>query len=251
MYGNRKTIDSSCAFCKSLLIFDINLSKIILRSAAVNAPDLFCFGRMIEVENISVHFGSLLLFEHLFLHVNRGESVCVCGDSGSGKTSLLKAIMGFVPVSEGVVRVDGMELSVHNADLVRRRIAWIPQELALPAEWVSDMARMPFELKANREVGFSTGCLFENFALLGLEKELYHKRVHEVSGGQRQRIMLAVAGLLNKSVLIVDEPTSALDPSSCDRVTSFFKSLCAKGMTILAVSHDKRFATGCDRIFYL
>ena len=91
----------------------------------------------------------------------------------------------------------------------------------------------------------------DNFALLGLEEELYHKRVHEVSGGQRQRIMLAVTEVLNKSILIVDEPTSALDPSSCDRVIDFFRSLCGKGMTVLAVSHDKQFAAGCNHIFNL
>lgn len=85
---------------------------------------------------------------------------------------------------------------------------------------------MPFELKANRETGFSMERLLDNFALLGLEEELYHKRVHEVSGGQRQRIMLAVTEVLNKSILIVDEPTSALDPSSCDRVIDFLE-VCA------------------------
>lgn len=183
------------------------------------------------------------------MHVNRGESVCVCGDSGSGKTSLLKAVLGFVPISEGVIKVDGVEMTPRNADFVRRKIAWIPQELALPSEWVSDMVRMPFELKANRETGFSMERLLDNFALLGLEEELYHKRVHEVSGGQRQRIMLAVTEVLNKSILIVDEPTSALDPSSCDRVIDFFRSLCGKGMTVLAVSHDKQFAAGCMASF--
>jgi putative ABC transport system ATP-binding protein len=110
---------------------------------------------MIEIKNISINFGDLLLFRHLNLHVNRGESVCVCGDSGSGKTSLLKAVLGFVPISEGVIKVDGVEMTPRNADFVRRKIAWIPQELALPSEWVSDMVRMPFELKANRETGFS------------------------------------------------------------------------------------------------
>ena len=206
---------------------------------------------MIEIKNISINFGDLLLFRHLNLHVNRGESVCVCGDSGSGKTSILKAVLGFVPISEGVIKVDGVEMTPRNADFVRRKIAWIPQELALPSEWVSDMVRMPFELKANRETGFSMERLLDNFALLGLEEELYHKRVHEVSGGQRQRIMLAVTEVLNKSILIVDEPTSALDPSSCDRVIDFFRSLCGKGMTVLAVSHDKQFAAGCNHIFNL
>lgn len=206
---------------------------------------------MIEIENISVCFGDLVLFEHLNLHVSRSESVCICGESGSGKTSLLKAIMGFVPISEGIVKVDGVELTSRNADSIRRKIAWIPQELALPSEWVSDMVRMPFELRANRETGFDMKRLLDNFALLGLEEELYHKRVHEVSGGQRQRIMLAVTSLLNKSVLIVDEPTSALDPSSCERVIDFCKRLCRKGMTVLAVSHDKQFAAGCNHIFNL
>lgn len=206
---------------------------------------------MIEAKNISINFGDLVLFRHLDLHVNRGESVCVSGQSGSGKTSLLKAILGFVPVSEGSINVDGIVLTPKTADLVRRKIAWIPQELSLPSEWVSEMVRMPFELKANREAGFSKKKLMDNFALLGLEEELYQKRVSEISGGQRQRIMLAVTAMLNKSVLIVDEPTSALDPDSCNRVISFFKLLCSKGMTILAVSHDKQFAAGCDYIFNL
>ena len=95
---------------------------------------------MIEIKNLFINFVALLLFRHLNLHVNRGESVCVCGDSGSGKTSLLKAVLGFVPISEGVIKVDGVEMTPRNADFVRRKIAWIPQELALPSEWVSDLS---------------------------------------------------------------------------------------------------------------
>lgn len=206
---------------------------------------------MISIENISVRFGSLVLFKGLDLRVHRGESVCICGGSGSGKTSLLRAVLGFVPLSEGVIKVDDILLTPKTADCIRRKIAWIPQELALPSEWVSEMVKMPFELKANREAGFSKESLMDYFALLGLEKELYDKRVHEISGGQRQRIMLAVTAMLNKPLLMVDEPTSALDPESCSRVSGFFKSLCDRGMTILSVSHDKQFIAGCDRVFTL
>lgn len=206
---------------------------------------------MVEIEKLSISFGELTLFKGLDLHVNQGESVCICGGSGSGKTSLLKAILGFVPVNEGKIRIDGTLLTPKTADLLHRKIAWIPQELALPSEWISEMVHMPFELKANREAGFDKESLMEYFAILGLEKGLYEKRVSEVSGGQRQRIMLAVTAMLNKSVLIVDEPTSALDPDSCLLVINFFKSLCRKGMTVLAVSHDKQFAAGCDRVFNL
>lgn len=206
---------------------------------------------MIKIENISISFGSLILFKALNLHVHKGESVCISGGSGSGKTSLLRAVLGFVPLSEGSIKVDNILLTPKTADSIRRKIAWIPQELALPSEWVSEMVRMPFELKANRETGFSKERLMEYFALLGLEKELYDKRVNEVSGGQRQRIMLAVTAMLDKPLLIVDEPTSALDAESCTRVIAFFKSLCSKGMTVLSVSHDKQFAAGCDRVFTL
>jgi polar amino acid transport system ATP-binding protein/putative ABC transport system ATP-binding protein len=204
-----------------------------VESAAVNAPDSFCFYVMINIENISISFGNLTLFRGLDLQVHYGESVCICGGSGSGKSSLLKAVLGFVPLSEGTIKVDGTLLAPRTADHIRKKIAWIPQELALPSEWVSEMVRMDY------------------FVSLGLEEKLYDKRVNEVSGGQRQRIMLAVTALLDKPLLVVDEPTSALDPESCLRVINFFKSLCSKGMTILSVSHDKQFAAGCDKVFTL
>ena len=211
-----------------------------MESAAVNAPDSFCFYVMINIENISISFGNLTLFRGLDLQVHYGESVCICGGSGSGKSSLLKAVLGFVPLSEGTIKVDGTLLAPRTADHIRKKIAWIPQEV-----------RMPFELKANREAGFNKERLMDYFVSLGLEEKLYDKRVNEVSGGQRQRIMLAVTALLDKPLLVVDEPTSALDPESCLRVINFFKSLCSKGMTILSVSHDKQFAAGCDKVFTL
>ena len=84
------------------------------------------------------------------------------------------------------------------------------------------MVALPFELKVNRSVPFSEERLFACFDELGLEHELYTKRVNEVSGGQRQRIMLAVAAMLDKPLIIIDEPTSALDAGSTDKVVSFF-----------------------------
>lgn len=211
---------------------------------------LFYLHAMIHIENISICFNNQVLFKGLNLYVHRGENVCICGGSGSGKTSLLRAVLGFVPLSEGSIKVDGTLLTPKSADHIRRKIAWIPQELALPSEWVSEMVRIPFELKANR-TGFKKECLMEYFACLGLEEELYDKRVNEVSGGQRQRIMLAVTALLDKPLLVVDEPTSALDPESCLKVIDFFRSLCKQGITILSVSHDQQFATGCDQVFTL
>lgn len=206
---------------------------------------------MLHINNACIAFGTEVLFSGFEMKLEKGETACIVGQSGCGKTSLLNAVMGFVPLYEGTIKVGGTLLDKSTIDLVRRQIAWIPQELALPFEWVKEMVSLPFELKVNRSVPFSEERLFMCFDKLGLEHELYFKRVNEVSGGQRQRIMLAVAALLNKPLIVIDEPTSALDTGSTDKVLAFFRRQAEKGAAVLAVSHDKDFASGCHYLIEL
>ena len=206
---------------------------------------------MLHINNACIAFGTEVLFSGFEMKLEKGETACIVGQSGCGKTSLLNAVMGFVPLYEGTIKVGGTLLDKSTIDLVRRQIAWIPQELALPFEWVKEMVSLPFELKVNRSVPFSEERLFMCVDELGLEHELYFKRVNEVSGGQRQRIMLAVAALLNKPLIVIDEPTSALDTGSTDKVLAFFRRQAEKGAAVLAVSHDKDFASGCHYLIEL
>ena len=202
---------------------------------------------MLHINNACIAFGTEVLFSGLNLNLERGKTACIVGQSGWGKTSLLNAVMGFVPLKEGTIKVGDTLLDKSTIDIIRRQIAWIPQELALPLEWVKDMVQLPFGLKANRGTPFSETRLFACFEDLGLEQELYYKRVNEISGGQRQRMMIAVASMIGKPLTIVDEPTSALDSGSAEKVLSFFRRQTENGSAILTVSHDKRFANGCDR----
>lgn len=206
---------------------------------------------MLHINNACIAFGTDVLFSGLNLNLEKGETACIVGQSGCGKTSLLNAVMGFVPLKEGTIKVGDTLLDKSTIDIIRRQIAWIPQELALPFEWVKEMVALPFDLKVNRSVPFSEERLYEYFDDLGLEHDLYTKRVNEVSGGQRQRIMLAVAAMLNKPLIIIDEPTSALDAGSTDKVLAFFKRQAEKGAAVLAVSHDKDFASGCHYLIEL
>ena len=162
---------------------------------------------MLQIENASIAYGNDILFSGFNLQLERGEIASISGPSGCGKSSLLNAILGFTPLKSTI-------------DIIRRQIAWIPQELALPLEWVKDMVQLPFGLKANRSTPFSETRLFACFEDLGLEQELYYKRVNEISGGQRQRMMIAVASMIGKPLTIVDEPTSALDSGSAEKVLS-------------------------------
>ena len=169
---------------------------------------------MLQIEGASIAYGHDILFSNFNLQLRRGEIACISGSSGCGKTSLLNAILGFTPLKEGRITVNNIVSDKNSIDLIRKQIAWIPQELALPLEWVKDMIQLPFSLK---------------------------------SGGQRQRMMIAVASMINKPLIIVDEPTSALDSGSTERVMAFLRHQTKKGTAVLAVSHDMDFAKGCDR----
>jgi ABC-type antimicrobial peptide transport system, ATPase component len=206
---------------------------------------------MLKIINACISFGNEPLFSNFNLHLGKGEIACISGKSGKGKTSLLNAIMGFVPLKEGEIYVNDILLNKKSIDKVRRYISWVPQELALPSEWVSEMINMPFQIKANKKNQFSKEDLFACFNELDLSSNLYNKRVMEISGGQRQRIMLAVAALLQKPLIIIDEPTSALDEKSTGLVLDFFKKKADSGTAILVVSHHDGFANGCDKQIFL
>ena len=105
----------------------------------------------------------------------------------------------------GRITVNGILLEKNSIDHIRKQIAWIPQELALPLEWVKDMVQLPFSLKANRNTPFSEERLFACFQDLGLDRELYYKRVNEVSGGQRQRMAIARAIMKKPEIYVFDE----------------------------------------------
>lgn len=206
---------------------------------------------ILQVKQATLRFGEQTLLTDFDMQVEAGEMVCLTGKSGCGKTSLLRAVLGFVPLAGGQIRVDGTALSADTADDIRRKVAYVPQELALPCEWVSEMVSLPFELKANRGAVFSHERLLETWRQLGLEADLFHRKVSKISGGQRQRILLSMSVLLGKKLLLADEPTSALDGESVNRVAEVLRSAALSGTAVVVVSHDARMAAACHRVVRL
>jgi polar amino acid transport system ATP-binding protein/putative ABC transport system ATP-binding protein len=203
---------------------------------------------MLKIENLLLTYGTLSVFSGMSLEVDRGEIVCLCGESGSGKSSMLKSIQGFVD-AEGTIEVDGKVLDVNTVDAIRQKIAYVPQDISLPYDTVEQMVMSLFELRLNRNIRFSKEMMLADWSQLGLDSSLWDKRINEISGGQRQRIMLSVAGLTGKCLLLADEPTSALDSESALLVANYFRMLAReRNMAILVVSHSGTFAKECDRV---
>ena len=202
---------------------------------------------MLEIKNVKIKMGEQVLLGGLSFSADDGEVVCITGESGCGKTSLLRAILGFIPLHEGHISIDGELLTPAAAGEFRKYMAYVPQDLAMPMETVGEMVKMPFALKANISTPFSKARLMEEWQKLDLAPELYDKKVSELSGGQRQRIFISTLGLLQKSIVLADEPTSALDAHTTALVLNYLKALASKGATVITVSHDPAFANGCDK----
>lgn len=199
---------------------------------------------ILEIDNITIEYDKKCVLHNFSMSVERGATVAVVGTSGCGKSSLLKAIIGIAPITDGRIKINGVELSSQNVNELRRHIAYLPQELSFPCEWVKEIVELTLNLTANRGY-WDRGVLLDYFVRLGLEKDIYEKRLSEISGGQRQRVMIAVAALLKKEIILLDEPTSALDSDSSNMVFDFLTTL-EHRPTIISVTHDETFAKLCN-----
>ena len=205
----------------------------------------------VEMKDASLALEGKNLFHNLSFVVSGGEMLCVMGESGCGKTTLLRCILGFQPLDEGAVSIGGTELTSLSAEYMRSMMAYIPQEMNLPCNMVAELVALPYQLRVNRDKRFSKEALMDQWQRLRLDEALYGKQLAEVSGGERQRIMLSMVGMLNKKVVLVDEPTSALDVESSLLVAGYLQGLAKRGTAIIAVSHDRAFAGQCDKTLML
>jgi len=208
---------------------------------------------MIEIENVHKSFGPLKVLKGIDLTVNKSEVLSIIGGSGSGKSTLLTCINGLEPIDSGRILVDGTDVHAKDTDIneLRRHIGIVFQQFnAFPHLTVLENVTL-----APRKVKKMARAVAEEIAMKHLDQvglsDKYNVYPSRLSGGQQQRMAIARALAMSPSYMLFDEVTSALDPQLVGEVLDTLKLLAEKGMTMICVTHEMKFARDIsDRVAF-
>ncbi len=201
--------------------------------------------KAIGIDRLELKVSGSTLFSNLSLTLEPGEKALIKAPSGFGKSTLLRCLLGFVPISSGTVSIFGNELTSRSAWQLRSRMAYVDQEPDLGDNTVETVFSRPFSYKRNRHLQLNAGRITELMGRLDLSDSLRSKKTTTLSGGEKQRIALISALLLERDILLLDEPTSALDEETAFSVARLLGEM--KELTILAISHDPSLTDTLDR----
>lgn len=203
---------------------------------------------VLEVSQIRVHYGQSQIIENLSFGAGENEIVAVMGLNGMGKTTLMKALIGLLPLSQGSIVLGGQDLTPKAPfERVAMGLAYVPQgRMVFPTLTVEENIKTG--LRSDRED--VPGELYDIFPVL---KQMRHRRSGNLSGGQQQQLVIARALASKPRVLLLDEPTEGIQPSIIKELASVLKEIRnQKGLTILVSEQVLSFAMAvADRLLVL
>ena len=219
---------------------------------------------LVEVRQLCVSFDKHVVLQDVTLKVRRGETLAIIGESGCGKTVLLKSLIGLIQGQARTVHFDGVDLcqttSVELAHL-RTRTGFVFQGAALfDSLTVAENIGFPIR-QSNSQINSDTGLsdedimslITESLREVGLTDNVCQRYPMEISGGMRKRVAIARANILKPDLMLYDEPTTGLDPIASDVINELImRSRLQHTVTSIIVTHDMKTARKlADRVIML
>lgn len=195
---------------------------------------------MLELKDVNQYYGGSHILRNVSLDARVGEITVVLGRNGVGKTTLLKSLIGVVPIKSGSITLDGQAIQKETSyERVRRGIGFVPQGREIFGRLtVEDNLKMGLAYKSG-----STPIPNELFDLFPVLKQMLNRRGGDLSGGQQQQLAIARALAPNPKLLILDEPTEGIQPSVIKDIGRVLRLLAnRKTMAIVLVEQYYDFA---------
>jgi branched-chain amino acid transport system ATP-binding protein len=197
---------------------------------------------LLELSAVHAHYGHAHVLHGISLSVHTGEVVALLGRNGAGKSTTLKAIIGWVTLSSGTVQFDGKIIQGISADRIARSgIGFVPEDRRIfPTLTVEENLRMGFFQNTRRSSAGNTRMLhqlFQKFPRLGERKRQLGKTL---SGGEQQMLAIARALAGEPRMLLIDEPSEGLAPLLVDAIFASITQMKQDGMSVLLVEQNVR-----------
>jgi len=200
--------------------------------------------KIISIKNLKKNYGSNHVLKDIDIDIEEGEVVVIVGSSGSGKSTFLRCLNLLEEPTSGEIIVDGVKITDKKTDLnkLRRGVGMVFQQFNLFPNYsvIENIKLAPKKLRkvSDRAITKKARELLNDVGLLNKAKAM----PNSLSGGQKQRVAIARALAMEPKIMLFDEPTSALDPEMIGEVLDVIREVAEKGMTMVIVTHEMKFA---------
>ena len=200
--------------------------------------------KIISIKNLKKNYGSNHVLKDIDIDIEEGEIIVIVGSSGSGKSTFLRCLNLLEEPTSGEIIVDGVKVTDKKTDLnkLRREVGMVFQQFNLFPNYsvIENIKLAPKKLRkvSDRAITKKARELLNDVGLLNKAKAM----PNSLSGGQKQRVAIARALAMEPKIMLFDEPTSALDPEMIGEVLDVIREVAEKGMTMVIVTHEMKFA---------